>query len=73
MLKRLQFPLEIMLVWVRWFAAEPLSPRHLEEMIAERGVFVDHATVHRRALKMLPVLAKVFRRYKHPWGGVVAS
>jgi transposase-like protein len=37
-------------------------------MMAERGVFVDHATVHRCALKMLPVLVKVFRRRKHPVG-----
>ena len=61
-------PLEIMLVCVRWYAAYPLSLRNLEEMMAERGVLVDHATVHRWALKMLPVLAKVFRRRKHPVG-----
>jgi transposase-like protein len=60
--------LEIMLVCVRWYATYPLSLRHLEEMMAERGVLVDHATVHRWALKMLPVLAKVFRRRKHPVG-----
>ena len=48
-----------MLVCVRWYAAYPLSLRNLEEMMAERGVLVDHATVHRRALKMLPVLARV--------------
>ena len=37
------------------------SLRNLEEMTAERGVIVDHATVHRWSLKILPVLAKVFR------------
>ena len=58
-IKRLQFPLEVKLVCVRWYAAYPLSLRNLEEMMAERGVLVDHATVHRRALKMLPVLARV--------------
>jgi len=36
-----------MLVCVRWYAAYPLSLRHIEEMMAERGVFVDHAAVHR--------------------------
>ena len=46
-----------MLVCVRWYAAYPLSLRNLEEMMAERGVLVDHATVHRWSLKMLPVLA----------------
>jgi putative transposase len=67
-IKRLHFPLEIMLVCVRWYAAYPLSLRNLEEMMAERGVLVDHATVHRWALKMLPVLAAVFRRRKLPVG-----
>ncbi len=66
--KRLHFPLEIMLVCVRWYAAYPLSLRNLEEMMAERGVMVDHATVHRWALKMLPVLAAVLRRRKLPVG-----
>jgi transposase-like protein len=67
-IKRLHFPLEIMLVCVRWYAAYPLSLRNLEEMMAERGVTVDHATVHRWALKMLPVLASVLRRRKLPVG-----
>ncbi len=65
-LKRLHYPLEVMLVCVRWYAAYPLSLRNLEEMMAERGIQVDHATVHRWALKMLPVLAKVFRRRQRP-------
>ena len=46
----------------------PLSLRHIEEMMAERGVFVDHATVHRWSIKILPVLAAVFRRRKRPVG-----
>ena len=68
MLKRLHFPLEIMLVCVRWYAVYPLSLRKLEEMMPERGVLVDHATVHRWALKMLPTLAKVFRRRQREVG-----
>ena len=67
-LKRLHYPLEIMLVCVRWYVAYPLSLRNLEEMMAERGVVVDHATVHRWAVKILPVLAAVFRRRKRPVG-----
>jgi putative transposase len=57
-----------MLVCVRWYAAYSLSTRNLQEMMAERGVLVDHATVHRWARKMLPVLAKVFRRRQVPVG-----
>ena len=67
-LKRLHYPLEVMLVCARWYAAYPLSLRNLEEIMAERGVEVDHATVHRWALKMLPVLAAVFRRRKRSVG-----
>ena len=58
-IKRLHFPLEVMLVRVRWYGAYPLSLRHLEDMMAERGVFVDHSTVRRWAWKILPVLAAV--------------
>ena len=46
----------------------PLSLRHIEEMMAERSVFVDHATVHRWSIKILPVLAAMFRRRKRPVG-----
>ena len=45
-LKRLHYPREVMLVCARWYAAYPLSFRHLEEMMHERGVVVDHSTVH---------------------------
>src|SRR5674476_154966 len=67
-LKRLHYPLEVMLTCVRWYVAYPLSLCHVEEMMQERGVFVDHTTVHRWAIKMLPMLAAVFRRRKRPVG-----
>jgi transposase-like protein len=67
-LKRLHYPIEVMLVCVRWYAAYPLSLRNLEEMMAERGVMVDHTTVHRWAVKMLPILALMLRRRKRPVG-----
>ena len=61
-------------VCARWYAAYPLSfgktpsPRNLEEMMQERGDFVDHSTVHRWTLKILPVLTLIFRRRKRPVG-----
>jgi putative transposase len=67
-IKRLHYPLEVMLLCVRWYPAYPLSLRNLEEMMVERGVIVDHATVHRWSLKVLPVLAKVFRSRQRPVG-----
>ena len=67
-LRRLHYPIEVMLVCVRWNAAYPLSLRQIEEMMAERGVVVDHAKIHRWSIKMLPVLASVFRRRERPAG-----
>ncbi|NPT39215.1 IS6 family transposase [Paraburkholderia xenovorans] len=67
-LQRLHYPLDVILTCVRWYVAYPLSLRHLEDMMAERGVSVDHSTVHRWAIKLLPVLEKAFRRRKRPVG-----
>ncbi|BDC46079.1 hypothetical protein PTKU15_93760 [Paraburkholderia terrae] len=67
-LKRLHYPLDVILTCVRWYVAYPLSLRHLEEMMAERGISVDHSTVHRWAIKVLPVLEKAFRRHKKAVG-----
>jgi putative transposase len=67
-LKRLHYPLDVILTCVRWYVAYPLSLRHLEEMMSERGIEVDHSTVHRWAMKLLPVLEKVFRRHKRSVG-----
>jgi len=66
--KGMRFPIDVILVCIRWYAAYPLSYRHLEEMIQERGVFVDHSSINRWAIKVLPVLAGVFRRRKRPVG-----
>src|ERR1700761_4692626 len=67
-LRRLHYPLDVILTCVRWYVAYPLSLRHLEEMMSERGIAVDHSTVHRWAMKLLPVLEKTFRRHKRTVG-----
>ena len=67
--KGMRFPIEVILVCIRWYAAYPLSCRHLEEMMEERGVTVDHSTVSRWAIRFLPLLEKTFRKYKRPVGG----
>ncbi len=46
-LQRMHYPLEVMLVCVRWYVAYPLSFRSIEETMAECGGFVDHSTLHR--------------------------
>ena len=67
--KGMRFPIDVILVCIRWYAAYPLSYRHLEEMMLERGVFVDHSSINRWAIRFLPLLEKVFRKHKRPVGG----
>ena len=67
-LQRLHYPLEVTLTCVRWYVAYPLSLRHVEEMMQKRGVIVSHSTVHRWAIKVLPVMVSVFRKRKRPVG-----
>ncbi|MEP6589286.1 MAG: IS6 family transposase [Polaromonas sp.] len=67
--KGMRFPIDVILVCIRWYAAYPLSYRHLEEMMEERGVFVDHSSINRWAIRFLPLLEKVFRKHKRPVGG----
>ena len=66
--KGMCFPIDIILVCIRWYAAYPLSYHHLEEMVMERGVFVDHSSINRWAIRFLPLLEKVFRKHKLPVG-----
>lgn len=34
----------------------------------ERGVFVDHSSINRWAIRFLPLLEKAFRKHKQPIG-----
>ena len=38
---------EIILLCVRWYLRYRLSYRDLEEMMQERGLFLDHTTIYR--------------------------
>ena len=67
--KGMRFPIDIILVCIRWYAAYPLSYRHLEEMMQERGVFVDHSSINRWAIRFLPLLEKIFCKHKRPMSG----
>ncbi|TXT35128.1 MAG: integrase catalytic region [Comamonadaceae bacterium] len=67
-MKGMRFPKEIILLCIRWYAAYPLSYRNMEEMMQERGVYVDHSSVSRWAVKFLPMLEKIFRKHKRPVG-----
>jgi putative transposase len=67
-LRRLHYPLDIIVLCVRWDVAYSLSLRNLEEMMAERGIEVDHSSVHRWVIKLVPLFEIAFRRHKRPVG-----
>ncbi|MDP5370531.1 MAG: IS6 family transposase, partial [Pseudomonadota bacterium] len=58
------FPKDVILMLIRWYIAYPLSYRHVEELLAERGLSVDHATVNRWVVKHSPTLESKFRNTK---------
>ena len=53
MFKGRHFDRSVILLCVRWYLAYSLSLRDLEEMMAERGISVDHATVHRWTVRAI--------------------
>ena len=40
------FRQELILITIRWYVAYSLSYRDIEELMAERGLCVDHSTIH---------------------------
>ncbi|APC97126.1 IS6 family transposase [Francisella frigiditurris] len=50
----------IILQALRWYLSYPLSYRHVEEMMKERGVNVDHSTINRWVIKYVRELEDVF-------------
>ena len=67
--KGTRFSIDVILVFVRGYAAYPLSYRHIEEVMEERGVSVDHSSINRWALRFLPLIEKTARKHKRPVGG----
>jgi putative transposase len=64
--KGTHFVKDIILTCVRWSVAYPLSYRQVEELMQERGVAVDHATINRWVLKYAPQLEEAFHHRKRP-------
>ena len=56
--KRFRFPKDIILLSVRWYLRYGLSYRDLEEMLEERGVFLDHTTIFRWVIRFTPFLPR---------------
>jgi IS6 family transposase len=55
-------------VAVRWYLRYGLSYRDIEELLAERGVEVDHVTVYRWVQRFTPLFADAARRLRHATG-----
>ena len=60
-----RFPPEVILLAVRWYLRFGLSYRDLEELLAERGVEVDHVTLFRWVQRFVPLLAEAARPCRH--------
>lgn len=64
MFKRRRFPVEIILLCVRWYCKYGISYRDLAEMMEERGVEVDPTTILRWVHCYAPELEKRVRRFQ---------
>ena len=60
------FEPEIILLCLRWYLRYSLSYRDLEEMMAERGLSVDHTTIYRWVQHYAPILEKRCRAKLKP-------
>ena len=63
-----RFPPEVITVAVRWHLRYGLSYRELEELLAERGVQVDHVAVYRWAQRFAPLFADAARPLRRATG-----
>jgi transposase, IS6 family len=63
-----RFPSDVIVLAVRWYLRFGLSYRDLEELLAERGVEVDHVRVYRWVLRFTPLLADAARPCRHAVG-----
>jgi IS6 family transposase len=67
--KRRRFPVEIILLCVRWYRKYGISYRDLAEMMQERGVEVDPSTIFRWVQRYAPEIEKRVRQYQGPRSG----
>ena len=58
------FPKDVILCAAFFYVRYPVSYRDLEEIMAERGVHVDHATLNRWVVKFSPLIAHQAHRRK---------
>lgn len=63
-----RFPREVIAVAVRWYLRYGLSYRDVEELLAERGIDVDHVTVYRWVQTFTPEFIDAARPGRHAAG-----
>ena len=63
-----RFPPDVIVVAIRWYLRFSLSYRDVEELLLERGVEVDHVTVHRWVQRFTPLLTDAARFHRHTPG-----
>ena len=61
-----QFEPEVILLAIGWYLRFSLSYRDVEELLAERGLSVDHVTVWRWVQRYAPELERRLRRHLKP-------
>ncbi len=61
-----QHPSDIILLAVRYYVSYKLSYRDIEEILAERGSFVDHSTINRWVINFAPMIETKARQIKRP-------
>jgi IS6 family transposase len=60
-----RFPREVIVLAVRWYLRYGLSYRDVEELLAERGVQVDHVTIYRWVQRFTLLLIDAARLCRH--------
>jgi hypothetical protein len=58
----------VIVLAVRWYLRFSLSYRDVEELLAERGIEVDHVTIYRWVLRFTRLLAEAARPCRHAIG-----
>ncbi len=64
-----RFPPEVIMLAVSWYLRYRLSYRHVEELLTERGIEVDHVTIHRWVQRFTPLLIDAARPCRRSVGG----